>query len=114
MHVVHHAHLPHELAPGESRVSVADAARGIQAFEVWVRTLDALACTDELRHEGELVVLAMCGSSGKLVLDGGPQRFDGPCTLLIPAQLRFQIVNSAQTPLQLVWVFTRAPMPVDG
>ena len=113
MHVVHHVHLPHEIVRGELRVPAADGSRGIHGFEVWVRTLDAGTCTQELHHDGEHVVLAMCGS-GKLVLDGGPQRFDGPCTLVIPPRLRFQIVNSAPAPLQLVWVFTQAPTPVDG
>ena len=108
MHVVQHAHLPHLSAAGELRIAAADSSRGISAFEVWVRTLEAGAHTDCQRHAGELVVLALTGG-GKLLVDGGPQRFSGPCTLVIPAGVQFQLVNNGTAPLQLVWVFTDAP-----
>jgi hypothetical protein len=108
MHVVHHAHLPHQTTGGESCIPAADRSRGISGFEVWVRTLEAGAHTAPQRHTGELVVLAFSGE-GKLVIDGGPQRFNGPCTLLIPPQLPFHLANHGGTPLQLVWVFTVAP-----
>ena len=108
MHVVHHAHLPHDVLGGELRIPAADRSRGITGFEVWVRTLEPGAHTQPLRHGGELVVLALCGG-GKLVIDGGPQRFSGPCTLLVPSELDFELVNTGTTPLQLVWVFTLAP-----
>jgi hypothetical protein len=111
MHVVHHAHLPHLHLAGELCIAAADRSRGISGFEVWVRTLDAGAHTEPQRHVGELVVLALAGG-GKLLIDGGPQRFNGPCTLLIPPQLQFQLVNNGTTPLQLVWVFSVAPVPI--
>ncbi len=112
MHVVNHAHLPHLHVGSELCIPAADRSRGVTGFEVWVRTLDAGAQTAALRHDGELVVLALAGG-GKLLLDGGPQRFHAPCTLLIPAGHQFRIVNQASTPLQLVWVFTAAPVPWD-
>ena len=93
MHVVQHAHLPHLNAAGELRIAAADASRGITAFEVWVHTLEPGAHTEAQRHGGELVVLALSGS-GKLLLEGGPQRFSGPCTLLTPAGPRFQVFNT--------------------
>jgi mannose-6-phosphate isomerase-like protein (cupin superfamily) len=109
MHVVHHAHLPHLHIGGELCIAAVDRSRGIQAFEVWVRTLEPGAHTEPQRHDGELVVLALAGS-GKLLIDGGPQRFTGPCTLLVPAATQFQLVNNGTVPLQLVWVFTVAPV----
>lgn len=111
MHVVHHAHLPRLHLGGELRIAAADRSRGLTQFEVWVRTLDAGARTEPLCHDGELVVLALAGG-GKLLIDGGPQRFNGPCTLLIPPGLPFQLVNTGAAALQLVWVFTAAPVPV--
>jgi len=110
MHVVHHAHLPHLHIGGELCIAAADRSRGIEAFEVWVRTLEAGAHTEPLQHRGEMVVLALAGS-GKLLLDGGPQRFSGPCTLMVPARTQFQLVNNGTEPLQLVWVFTAPPAP---
>lgn len=108
MHVVHHGHLPHLHVGGEQCIAVADRSRGIEAFEVWLRTLEPGRHTGPLTHAGELVVLALAGG-GKLLIDGGPQRFHGPCTLLVPRHGIFELVNDGCTPLQLVWVFTAKP-----
>ena len=101
MHVVHHAHLPRLHLGGELCIAAADGSRGITGFEVWVRTLEPGAHTEPLHHGGELVVLALAGG-GKLLIDGGPQRFSGPCTLLVPPGSQFQLVNNGTEPLQLV------------
>ena len=53
-------------------------------------------------------MLALEGG-GKLVLDGGSQRFNAPCTLRIAAGARHHFVNHAATPMQLVTVFVPAP-----
>jgi mannose-6-phosphate isomerase-like protein (cupin superfamily) len=113
MHVIHHAHLPHETVDGELRSTAACLERGFRNFEVSVRTLEPGAHTAPQCHAGELVVLALFGG-GKLLIDGGPQRFNGPCTLLIPPQQSFQLVNNGTAPLQLVWVYTQAPVPAPG
>lgn len=110
MQVIHHAHLPHDTVDGELRVAAASRERGLLGFEVSVRTLEPGAHTAPQSHAGELVVLALFGG-GKLLVDGGPQRFSGPCTLLIPPQQSFQLVNNGTAPLQLVWVYTQAPVP---
>lgn len=111
MYVIHHAHLPHETVDGELRIPAAGAERGLSGFSVSVRTLDPGAHTAPQRHAGELVMLALHGG-GKLLVDGGPQRFNGPCTLMIPPLQSFQLVNNGTAPLQLVWVYTAAPTPV--
>ena len=113
MHVVHHANLPHLHLAGELCVAAADRSRGIEAFEVWVRTLEPGAHTEALHHDGELVVLALAGV-GKVLIDGGPQRFHGPCTLLVPARTPFQFVNDGTVPLQLVWVHSAKPVAHSG
>jgi hypothetical protein len=113
MHIVHHAHLPHLHIGRELCVAAADRSRGIEAFEVWVRTLETGAHTEPLRHGGELVVLALAGG-GKVLIDGGPQRFHGPCTLVVPADTQFQLVNDGTVPLQLVWIHTQKPVVDAG
>ena len=67
------------------------------------------ALLPQVHHAGELAVLAL-GGVGKLLIDGGPQRFGAPCTLLIPADTPFEIANHGTGPLQLVWVFTQRPV----
>lgn len=111
MHVVHHTHLPCECSAGLRRLVAAGRDQGIAAFEVWLMTLEPGAATRELWHVGELVAVAQEGS-GKLLVDGGPQRFRAPCSLLVPAGCSFQVANNGSTPLQLVWVCTHAPQPV--
>ena len=111
MHIVHHAHLHCERSHGERRLVAACRDQGITGFEVWTMTLDPGAATRELRHAGELVAIAQSGA-GKLLVDGGPQRFTAPCSLLIPSGCTFQVANNGGAPLQLVWVCTQAPQPV--
>lgn len=113
MHVVHHAHLSSERHAGELRLVAACRDQGITAFEVWLSTLEPGAATAELRHGGELVVLAQQGG-GKLLVDGGPQRFHAPSSLLIPRGCCFQIRNNGSTPLQLVWVGTDTPRSLEA
>ena len=108
MHIIQHSHLPHLQLPGELCVCAADSRCGVGGFEVWLRTLEPGAHTPALVHCGELVVLSLTGA-GKLVVDGGPQRFQGPCTLLVPAGLTFELANRGAASLKLVWVFTVPP-----
>jgi quercetin dioxygenase-like cupin family protein len=88
------------------RASAAGVRDGTaRAFEVWLLTLEPGACGSVRTHDGELLVLALAGC-GKLIVDGGPQRFIAPCSLLIPPHLAYQVVNNGAVALQLVEVFT--------
>lgn len=113
MHVVHHTHLHEEDRPGERRLALAGNQQGIAAFQVWLSTLAPGAATEELVHDGELVAIAEEGS-GKLLVQGAPQRFQSPCTLVIPPAHAFAIANHGGTPLRLLWVFTRPPRAAAG
>lgn len=108
MHVVNHVHLPSLGIGGELRLIAVDQSRGITGFEMWIRTLEPGANTDTACHGGELALVALSGA-GKLQIDGGPQRFQAPCTLVIPAGSPYILVNSGLTPLQLVQVFVPTP-----
>lgn len=112
MHIVHHAHLRCERSHGEHRLVAACREQGIAGFVVWMSTLEPGAATREMRHDGELVAVAHAGA-GKLLLDGGPQRFQSPCSLLIPPGCSFHVANNGGAPLHLFWVCTRPPRPVD-
>ncbi len=112
MLIVHHAHLRCEHAHGEHRLVAAGRDQGVAAFEVWTSTLEPGASSCEMRHAGELVAVVHEGT-GKLLVDGGRQRFQAPCSLFIPAGSAFQVSNNGAATLRLVWVCTRAPRPVD-
>jgi quercetin dioxygenase-like cupin family protein len=113
MHVIHHAHLSRPALDGEQSFPVAGRTCGIAAFEIWMHTLAPGAESAERRHDGELAAVALAGS-GKLLIDGGPQRFHSPCTLVIPAGCEFRLVNNASVPLQFVVVCTEAPTLRSG
>lgn len=110
MHIVHHAHLSCEQHDGLRCLVAADPRQGLTQFRVWMLTLEPGAATSDQCHRGELVALALQGS-GKLLVDGGPQRFHAPCTLAIPREAVFHVANNGSTPLELVIVFTAAPVP---
>ena len=109
MYIVQHLHPIG--GRGERALAVAGPGQGQTRFEVWLGSLAPGEHGTLSRHEGELVVLVLAGS-GKLVVDGGPQRFIAPCTLLIPPGLSFEIVNNGTVLLQLVSVFSAAPVPL--
>lgn len=109
MHIVHHAHLSADRQDGARRVIAADHHQGIGQFQVWLVTLEPGAATADQRHDGELVAIALQGS-GKLLVDGGPQRFQAPCTLVVPRGAVFHVANNGSTRLELVTVFTREPI----
>jgi mannose-6-phosphate isomerase-like protein (cupin superfamily) len=111
MYIVHHAHLRQQRSDGEQRFAAADKSLGVKHFEVWMRKLEPGAHSLEKRHAGELVVLVLTGC-GKLLVDGGPQRFHAPCSLLIPPGCVFRIANHGSAALQLVWTCTDPPRPV--
>ena len=110
MHIVQHLHPIG--CRGERALAVAGPSQGQTHFEVWLGALAPGEHGTVSRHDGELVVLVLAGS-GKLLVDGGPQRFIAPCTLLIPPGFSFEIVNNGTTTLQLVSVFSAAPVPIE-
>jgi mannose-6-phosphate isomerase-like protein (cupin superfamily) len=112
MRIVHHAHLKTLHGDGEQRLAAADKSLGVQAFEVWVWRLEPSAQSVQRRHYAELAVLVLSGC-GKLLIDGGPQRFVAPCTVLVPADLPFQFANHGCEPLQMVAVCSTAPAPAQ-
>ena len=112
MHIVHHAHLKTQRSDGEQRFAAADRSLGVQGFEVWMRRLDPGAHSVEKQHDGELVVLVLSGC-GKLLIDGGPQRFTAPCTVLVPPHVPFQFVNYGAEPMQMIAVCTSTPVPTQ-
>ena len=111
MYVIHHAHPGACDADGVQRLAAAGPAGEVTAFQVWIHQLAPGVHSAAQRHDGELVAVALAGS-GKVLLDGGPQRFQSPCTVVIPPQVEFEFVNNAAIPLQLVVVFSAPPQPV--
>jgi oxalate decarboxylase/phosphoglucose isomerase-like protein (cupin superfamily) len=111
MQIVHHAHLKPHRADGELSFAAADASLGVRGFEVWMWRLEPGVHGVECSHDGELVALVLSGC-GKLLLDGGPQRFAAPCTVIVPPRRSYQFVNHGCEPMQLVLVRSPSPAPL--
>jgi uncharacterized cupin superfamily protein len=109
MYIVQHAHPIG--CRGERALLAAGHDHGLKCFEVWLGCLAPGEHGALCSHAGELVVMALAGT-GKLVVDGGPQRFISPCSLLIPPRLSFQLINNGTTLLQLVSILTELPLPL--
>jgi hypothetical protein len=56
---------------------------GVRSFKVRLRTIEPGAASVERRHAGQPIVLVRSGCV-RLLIDGGPQRFSAPCTMLVP------------------------------
>ncbi len=107
MHILHHTAPPRRIGEGCVAQTVAGAGVCQAPFEVELHAVEPDAATELDAHAEARVVVALAGS-GKLVLASGPQRFQAPCTLLLPAGERYRFVNNATAPLQLVSVFVPA------
>jgi uncharacterized cupin superfamily protein len=103
MRVIHHVHCTGVATDDGLPTVVANRDHGLQRFEVATQALDPGAASAVVRQVGEMVVLALAGS-GKLLVDGGPQRFQAPCTLVLPRDAEFRVVNNGAVALHLVWV----------
>lgn len=110
MYIVQHAHLKAERHEGELSLAAADASLGIRGFEVRLQRLEPGAHGPERHYDAEVVVLVLAGC-GKLLVDGGPQRFSAPCTVLVPARCCVQFVNHGSETLQMVAVRAAGPLP---
>lgn len=113
MHIVHHAQIRSTGSSVNHSTLLAGRSMGLEAFEILLLTLAPGAITPPQTHAGELVVLAM-GGAGRLLIDGGQQRFGGNCTLLIPPHRLFQVGSFGTAALQTFWIYTRLPAPLDG
>lgn len=112
MYVIHHAHLMDAACrAGEQLFCAIGPACGVHDFQVWMHTLPPGAHTPLQQHAGAFAALVTAGS-GKLLVNGGPLRFQSPCTLVVPPDCDFQLVNNAAVPLVVMTVFTAAPTPV--
>ncbi|MBW8844324.1 MAG: hypothetical protein JF607_05050 [Burkholderiales bacterium] len=109
MHIIQHDLPQPSDEPDVQRVHVAGPSLGVQAFDCWLLILapqgssegraDDLGCQD-------LQVLVVLAGRGKLLLAGAPQRFAAPCTLLLPPQTDYRVVNQGVEPMQLLWIRT--------
>jgi hypothetical protein len=111
MHVTDHTTLPFEVIEGRRSGAVARPVLGMHSFEVWIETLSPcarglLACGQ--RSDRSLLVMA---GQGRLVLDGAPQCFVAPCSLVVRASVECEVVNDGSDIVQLIVAFRPRRQP---
>jgi uncharacterized cupin superfamily protein len=110
MIVLHHHLLPDEGPAPARRLHVAGLATGQPSFDVWLQWLGPGDASLPGHLDGEQALIVLRGF-GKLLLDGAPQRFAGPCTLFVPAGCEHHLVNTGAEDLQIVVVVARGSSP---
>ena len=112
MLVFSHTYLPTDSVDGYSRLCAAGPGQGVAGIEIWVEHLDANAVSPVVEQPLQRVIVVLQGS-GKLLLPSGPQRFQAPCTLIVPAQAEHHIVNLSSNPMQMVSVLGPLFKPLE-
>lgn len=111
MRVIHHGACPGD---GAAPQLVAGSDHGVHRFAVATQTLAPGAggtLPPAGRHERVAVALVGCG---KLLVEGEPQRFQAPCTLVLPDGADCVVVNNGVVPLHLVWVSAPASNEISA
>lgn len=95
--------------PGVAHRTLARRGEGLEALSVWKETIAPGKSTPPHHHECEEVVVVLAGA-GTLFIDGRERSFQAGDTLVLPARLDHQIVNSGTTELTMVATFSTSPV----
>lgn len=68
---------------------------------VWMHEIEPESCSPSTKACGEQTAIVLSGT-GKLLLDGAPQRFTSPCTLCVPAGYIWHVVNQDNVAMRLL------------
>ncbi|MHB1157335.1 MAG: cupin domain-containing protein [Phycisphaerales bacterium] len=98
-------HLP---GAGLNHQTLASALDGLTGTECWRQTLAPRAATPIHYHECEEVVVILAGT-GRVTLGDDVIDFAADVTLIVPAHVVHQIVNTGPSPLQLIACFNATP-----
>ena len=111
MAVVDNASLQEFNLPGLNHRTFAGPEHGMKGLELWGQTIEAGAATPVHRHACEEAIVILEGS-GTLTIEGQETAFGPNSTLIIPADVIHQIVNSGNTKMVLIAALSTAPVQV--
>lgn len=83
----------------------------MKGLEVWGQMIEAGAATPVHRHACEEAIVILEGS-GTLTIEGQETAFGPNSTLIIPADVIHQIVNTGNTKMVLIAALSTAPVQV--
>lgn len=111
MAVVNNASLQEFKLPGLNHRTFAGPEHGMKGLEVWGQMIEAGAATPVHRHACEEAIVILEGS-GTLTIEGQETAFGPNSTLIIPADVIHQIVNTGNTKMVLIAALSTAPVQV--
>lgn len=111
MPVVHNESEQEFLLPGLHHRTLAGPKQGMKTLEVWGQTIAPGAATPVHRHACEEAIVILEGR-GRLTISGEDTDFGPSSTLVIPADVIHQIVNTGDVPMKLIAALSAAPVQV--
>ncbi|HLB15693.1 MAG TPA: cupin domain-containing protein [Burkholderiales bacterium] len=109
MYVLDNASRPQSALPGLRHTTLAGSENGLKHLSVWRQTIAGGQATPPHRHDCEEVVMVESGR-GELHIGGEIHRFGPDTTLVIPANVDHQILNTGAEPLTLTAAFSTSPV----
>lgn len=101
--------LPPSAIPGIGHRTLACSGDILNAMSVWKQTMTPGNATPPHRHDCDEVVVVLAGS-GTLLIDGQALPFQAGDTLVLPAELDHQIVNTGDRDVVTVAAFAASPV----
>ena len=109
MHVISNQQPLPSAIPGIAHVTLAGHQEGLSKLSVWQQSVAPGCATPPHRHDCEEVVICSSGT-GELRSGEKVQQFACDMTVVIPANVEHQIINTGRDPLQIVAVFSMSPV----
>lgn len=78
-------------------INIKNISAGAKEFEVWHSHIGPFAKTPKHKHESEEVFVFIKGK-GKAIIGREEIQFEAPCTLVLPANIEHQIINTENEP----------------
>lgn len=97
--------------PGVSHATWAGRDDGLQSLSLWRQSIAPGGATPPHSHSCDEVVMCLSGR-GEVLIDGVAHAFGPNQTIVLPAGVPHQIVNSGTEPLESTAVFAATPVPV--
>ncbi len=97
--------------PGVRHATWAGAADGLASLSLWRQSIEPGGATPPHSHPCDEAVLCLAGQ-GEVHIGGVAHRFGAQQTVVLPAGVLHQIVNTGDTPLECTAVFAATPVAV--
>lgn len=95
--------------PGIEHQTLASHAQALAGLSLWRQTMAPGSATPVHQHDCEEVVLVLSGS-GEVRANGTATPFGPDTTLVLPPRVAHEIVNTGDSPLVTVAVFSATPV----